>query len=149
MRFAAAFDKDVTLWCELALWSMMGVCHRLRAYLESILSGKALVTVSAGERLDSQVYALVTLEIVVSVEALRALITTEWSVGLRVVLGHRVSVQLLHGCMAAVVVHRHAMVRHAIDKRELPVRVTNVGKHRPKQRVCERGALLVRWRLRV
>ena len=128
---------------------MLRVYQHVETYLESILSGKTLVAVSTREGFDSQVDALVTLEIVVSVEALRALVASEWSVGLRVVLGHRVSVQLLHGCMAAVVVHRHAMVRHAIDKRELPVRVTNVGKHRPKQRVCERGALLVRWRLRV
>ena len=96
MCFAAAFDKNVTL--------------------ESILSGKALVAVSAREGFDSQVDALVTLEVVVSVEALRALVAAEWSVGLRVVLWHRVSVQLLHSCMPAVVVHRHAVVRHAVDK---------------------------------
>jgi hypothetical protein len=105
--------------------------------------------VSAREGFDGQVYALVTLEIVISVEALRALVAAEWSVGLRVVLWHRVAVQLLHSCVSAVVVHGHAMVRHAVDERELSVRVANVGKHRSKQWVCERCALLVRWGLRV
>ena len=127
----------------LVLYLMLGVDQQVEKYLESILSGKALVAVSAREGFDSQVDALVTLEVVVSVEALGALVASEWSVGLRVVLWHRVAIQLLHRCMPAVVVHRHAMVRHAVDERELPVRVTNVGKHGSKQWVLERRALLV------
>jgi hypothetical protein len=147
MCFAAAFDKNVTLGWELVLWLMLRADEWVRTYLESILSGKALVAVSAREGFDSQVDALVTLEIVVSVEALRALVASERSVGLRVVLWHGVAVQLLHSCMSAVVLHRHAMMRHAVDKRHVPVRITNVGKHRSKQWVLERRALLVRLRL--
>jgi hypothetical protein len=127
----------------------VGVYQQVETYLESILSGKALVAVSTREGFDSQVYALVTLKIVIPVEALRALVAAEWSVGLRVVLWHRVAVQLLHSGMSAVVVHRHAVVRHAVDKRELSVRVVHIGKHRSKQRVLERCALLVGWRLGV
>ena len=133
----------------LVLYLMLGVDQQVETYLESILSGEALVAVSTREWFDSQVYALVTLEIVVSVEALRALVAAERSVGLRVVLWHGVAVQLLHSCLSAVVVHGHAMVRHAVDERELPVRVANVGKHRSKQWVCEGCALLVGWGLRV
>ena len=99
---------------------------------------------STREGFDSQVYALVTLEVVVSVEALRTLVASEWPVGLRVVLWHRVPVQLLHRCMSTIVLHGNAMVRHAVDERELTIRVTDVGKHRSKQWVCEGCALLVR-----
>lgn len=86
--------------------------------------------------------ALVAFEIVISVEALRALIATERSVCLRVGLRHVVTVKLLHGCVSAVVVHRHAM-RHAVDKRKLTIWVADVREDRSKRRVGERGAGLL------
>jgi hypothetical protein len=58
---AAAFDKNVTL--------------------QGVLSGEALVAVGAWKRLDCQMNPLVSLQVVVAVEALRALIALEWSVG--------------------------------------------------------------------
>jgi hypothetical protein len=65
--------------------------------------------VSAREGLDSQVDALVAFEIVISVETLRALIATEWTIGLGVLLWHVVAVHLLHSSMSAVVVHWHTV----------------------------------------
>jgi hypothetical protein len=56
--------------------------------LESILSGERLVTVFARERLDREMDALVTLEIVIAVEGLRALITLERALVLLVALLH-------------------------------------------------------------
>lgn len=110
---------------------------RVRTYLESIFPREALVAVSARERLYSEMNALVTLQVVIPVEALRALITAERSVGLRVGLLHVVvTVQLLHGGVSTVVVHWHA-VRHAVDKRELAVRVTNVGEYGSERGVGE------------
>ena len=50
-----------------------------QTYLQRILSGEALVAVRAWERLHRQVYPLVSLEIVVPVEGLRALVAFEWS----------------------------------------------------------------------
>ena len=64
---------------------------------------------SAREGLDSQVDALVAFQIVVPVETLRALITTERTIGLRILLWHVVAVHLLHSGMAAVVVHWHTV----------------------------------------
>lgn len=68
--------------------------------------------------------ALVAFEIVISVEALRALVATEGSVRLCVGLWHMVTIQLLHSGVSTVV-HRHA-VRHAIHERELAVWVADV-----------------------
>lgn len=86
---------------------------------------------------------LVALQIMVAVEALRALVAAERSVGLRIGLRHVVAVKLLHGCMSAVVVHRHA-VRHAVDKRKSTVGVANVGEDRAMDGwVGERCAWLV------
>jgi len=48
--------------------------------LESVLAGEALVAVVAWERLHSQVNALVSFQIVIAVEALRALVAFEWSI---------------------------------------------------------------------
>jgi len=64
MGFAASFDEDMSL--------------------KSILSRKALVAVTAWERLDGQMDSLVSLEIVVAVEALGALVASEWSIVRRI-----------------------------------------------------------------
>ncbi len=50
------------------------------SYLERILPREALVAVPTRERLDRKVYPLMPLEIVVAVEALRALIALERSI---------------------------------------------------------------------
>lgn len=81
-------------------------------------------------------------EIVISVETLRTLVATERTICLRVWLWHVVTVHRLHGSVSTVIVHWHA-VRHPIHKRKLAVGVTNVGKHRSKRRVGERGAMLL------
>lgn len=47
--------------------------------LQSIFSREALVAMSAGERLHGQVYPLVPLQVVVAIEALRALVAFEGS----------------------------------------------------------------------
>ena len=71
---------------------MLGVDQQVETYLESILSGEALVAVSAREGLDSQVDTLVAFEIVISVETLRTLIATERTICLRVLMWHLVAV---------------------------------------------------------
>ena len=68
------------------------------AYLEGILPRKALVTPAAGIWFNSQMDALVSLEVVVSVERLRALITLEGTV---IVVGLLLTVHA--GSMTAVV----------------------------------------------
>lgn len=52
-----------------------------KTYLQCILAREALVTVCARERLHGQVNSLMTLQIMIPVEALGALITLERSVG--------------------------------------------------------------------
>jgi hypothetical protein len=47
------------------------------AYLECVLPRKALVAMVARERLDSQMYPLVSLQVVVPVEALWTLVAFE------------------------------------------------------------------------
>lgn len=46
---------------------------------QGILAAKALVTVGARERLNSEMYSLMPLEIMITVETLRALVAPEWS----------------------------------------------------------------------
>ena len=82
-------------------------------YLQRIFAREALVAVAAGKRLDGEMYALVTLEIMIAVEALWALIASERSVVLWVYLGCVMRVHLLHRGVSAVVWHCHAG-RHAV-----------------------------------
>lgn len=98
---------------------------------------------SAGERLDGEMDALVSLQIVVAVEALRALITTEGPVGLGVGLCDSVSVDS-HRCVPTRIVHWHA-VRHAVDEGELAIGVCHVGEDRAKWRIGEGTLLVGRW----
>jgi hypothetical protein len=64
---------------------------------------------------------LVSLKIVVPIEALGALVASEWSIICRVgVVTSLVAIQLLHlSHLATVHGHSH-LVRHAADERELP-----------------------------
>lgn len=82
------------------------------------------------------------LEIVIPVEALWALIAAERTISLRILRWNVVTVHLLHSSVSAVVVHWHA-VGHAIHERKLPVGVADVGEHRSKGRIGERGAMLL------
>lgn len=52
--------------------------------LERVFAGEALVAMATRKGLHSQVNALMSLEIVISVEALRTLVASEWSVVLRI-----------------------------------------------------------------
>lgn len=54
-----------------------------RTYLQRVLAREALIAVRAGERFHGQMNPLMTLEIVVAVEALRTLVAFEWPVGSR------------------------------------------------------------------
>jgi len=94
--------------------------------LESVLPRETLVTMAAWEWLHSKMNALVSLQVVISVEALRALVATEWPVVSRVRMATLVSVHLLHlRHMAAVHGHRH-LVGHVADKRELSIRIVDI-----------------------
>lgn len=121
-----------------------------KSYLQCILAGEALVTVTTGEWLDRQMNALVPLEIVVAVEALRALIAFERSVVLRVWLSlGMVSIHMLHMRCVATVVCRHHRRRHATNQSKLAVRVADVGQDRSWQRVLVRGTLVCIRRLNI
>ena len=82
MRFTAAFDQNVPL-------SNVSVAGRRNrkddgsTNLERVLTGEALVAVATWERLDGEMNALMPLQVVISVETLRALIASEGSVVLR------------------------------------------------------------------
>ena len=80
--------------------------------------------------------ALVSLQIVVTVEALRALITLERPIVLWIWLGLRVvAVHVLHvSCMPTVVCWHHRR-RHAPDQSKLTVGVSDVGQDWTGQRV--------------
>ena len=80
--------------------------------------------------------ALVSLQIVVTVEALRTLIALERPIVLRVWLSLRVvAVHVLHVRCVSTVVCWHHRGRHTAYQSELAVRVSNVGQYRTWQRV--------------
>jgi len=89
---AASLDEHMSLQAPSALMFIFAA-HQFvgQAHLQSVLPAEALVTVSAGEGLDSQVDPLVPLEVVVPVEALRALVTLEGPLSLR----HRVVLRVV------------------------------------------------------
>lgn len=95
-------------------------------YLESVLTGEALVAVAAGERLDGKMYALVSLEVVIPIEALRTLVASEWSVVRRVRLCWVMRVHLLHRGVSTGVWHCHAW-SHAVHECKLATWVADVG----------------------
>src|ERR1700753_3699369 len=53
------------------------------AHLQRVFSRETLVAVTAREWLNSQVYSLVSLKIMITIKALRALVALEWAIGLR------------------------------------------------------------------
>ena len=104
------------------------------AYLERIFSRKALVAVVAGERFDCQVYPLVSLQVVVSIEGLWALIAFKGSVVCSWLLMGWVAHEVRHGCGMSAVEARHHPGVHA-NESELAVRVLNVREDRCRARL--------------
>jgi hypothetical protein len=98
-------------------------------YLERILPREALVAVIAGERLDSQMYPLVSLQVMVAIETLWALVAFEWSIICSWLLVGRVTKEMRHGrCMATVETGHHS--RMNAYQRKLTVGVLDVGENR-------------------
>jgi hypothetical protein len=98
-------------------------------YLERILPREALIAVVAGERLDSQMYPLVSLQVVVPVETLGALVAFEWSIVCSGLLMGWVAKEMRHGCCMATVETWHHPGMNAYQ-RKLTVGVLDVGENR-------------------
>lgn len=120
-NFAAAFDEDVSLWkVSEMFYNSISVYRRKKGltYLQRIFPTEALIAVQTRERLHSQMDPLMPLEIVIPVEALRALIAFEGAV---VCLWGRMSEEMGHAslmrgvcCVSTVETCHHAWV-HAAD----------------------------------
>jgi hypothetical protein len=84
---------------------------------------------SARERLDRQMNALMALQVVVTIEALRALVAFEWSIVLRRLLRclRRLAVHLVEVCSVTAVITMHHTVGEATDQHWLSIRVVDVG----------------------
>ena len=77
------------------------------------------------EWFDSEMYPFVSLEIMVAVEALRALVAPERAIILRVRL-LRMTVELLHlSCVSTIQTWYHAM-RHSTNHLQMAVRIAYV-----------------------
>jgi hypothetical protein len=101
--------------------------------------------VVAGERLNSKMDPLVALQIVIAVEALRALVALE-----RPVIGSRLLVRRMphkvrHGCRVPTVEARHHP-RVNTNQSQPTVRVLNVGEDRCWARSVGRSWSLIRVR---
>jgi len=112
--FTAAFDEYVPLRYLLATFSKQvgQIICQSEEYLQSILSRKALLAVPAWEWLDSKVYPLMALEIMIPVETLRTLIAFERTIvryGLLLIAVH-----LQMSSVAAVEGRHHAS--HAVNE---------------------------------
>jgi len=93
-------------------------------YLERVLSREALVTVAAREWLDGQVDSLVSLQIMVAIETLWALIALE-----RSVVGCWAWAVCVHGLdlgRVSTVVTLHHSCGHSTDEGKLVVWVVDV-----------------------
>lgn len=139
--------------------------------LERILPREALVAVSAGERLDCEVDALVPLKVVIAVEALRALVALERPVigrgalalslcvrscgsgrsgGAGVVRGWGAMVEVRSvqadgvqaGGVPAVEAQGHAWSQRAVDELHLARWVLHVRQHGPREWVLPEGTLV-------
>jgi len=77
-----------------------------------------------------------SLQVVIAVEALRALITLERSIVLRVWLSLRVmAIHVLHVRCVSTVICWHHRGRHTTDQSKLAVWVSYVGQYGPWQRI--------------
>lgn len=90
--------------------------------LKCVLSREALLAVTAGEGLHCQVYALMSLQVVISVERLRALVTLERSVILLLLLPGVARVHVLSHMLRGIALHIHAP-----HERHLVARAVNIG----------------------
>lgn len=97
--------------------------------LEGILSRKALVAMGAGERFHCQMNTLVAFQIMVSVEALRALIALEWPI-IGGLLLRRVAKHVAHACRVSTVESWNHLVGYTADKSKLAVGVGYIGEDR-------------------
>jgi len=98
--------------------------------------------VIAREGLDCKMYPLVSLQVVIAVEALRALVALERSVVGGRLLVLRMAHEVWHLCSVSTVESRHH--RMSSDERKPPVRVLNVREDGwLTTRVLERRPLLI------
>lgn len=115
---AASFDQNMSLQC--------------------ILAGKTFIAMRTWKRLHRQMYALMSFQVVIPVEALRALITLERPVVGRPRLVDRVrrvpAVHLLHAGHVATVETGEDACLHATEQRHLAVWTVYVRHHRPVHR---------------
>ena len=98
---------------------------------------------NAREGLDRQVNALVSLQIMIAVEALRALIALERPVILRTGLNLRVSVKLQVRSVATIETWHHS-TRHTPNECHLTVWVADVAKNWTWHGVLKRTLMRVR-----
>jgi hypothetical protein len=99
--------------------------ERISAYLQRVFAREALIAVAAREWLNCQVDALMSLQVVIAIEALWTLVASDWSIVLSVRCSIMIVHLLVHCRMATVVVHGHALT-HAVDQRQLTVWVANI-----------------------
>jgi hypothetical protein len=115
------------------------------SYLECVFAGETLVAVAAGEWFHCQVNALVSLQVVIAVETLRALIALEGPVIYRLGLLGVCAVNVLHVGRVATVEATEAV--HAVDERQAVARVADVREHGSRHRIAIWSLVRV-WRLR-
>lgn len=115
------------------------------SYLQGILAREALVAVAAGEGLDGQVDALVTLQVVVAVEALWALIASERSVVLWAGLLRVVTIHSVHVRGVSAVEGHHSRRHASSDKCELAAGVAHVGEDWARHGVAVCPVLSILW----
>lgn len=120
MAATATFNQDMPLKIMLVPHHEARE-HRI-THLECIFAREALVTVIAREGLDGQMNPLVALQIMVAIEALRTLITLEWSIvswGLLRCVGPRLAIHWWICLITAVVCHRKHCIVHVSHHRHL------------------------------
>jgi hypothetical protein len=121
---AAALDQDVPL----VIVSILGLISAAwqAAYLECILSRETLVAMCTRERFYRKMYSLVTLEIVVPIEALGALVALEWPVVRSLLLVLGMAQEMWHlGGVSTVESGHHAWM-YSTHQRQLPIGVVDI-----------------------
>ena len=85
----------------------MQLCERIKTYLQGVLARETLVTVVARERLNGKMNPLVPLQVMIAVEALRALVTLERPVIGSWLLMLRMTHKMRHSSRMSTVEPRH------------------------------------------
>jgi hypothetical protein len=133
---AASFDQNMSLTSQHQSREKMR--YEGRSNLQCILAGKTFIAMRTWKRLHRQMYALMSFQVVIPVEALRALITLERPVVGRPRLVDRVrrvpAVHLLHAGHVATVETGEDAWLHATEQRHLAVWTVYVRHHRPVHR---------------